>query len=56
MEAATARAKFEKTETAIKNESKEAEGSRDQLFSLMKTIEEKRGARSDIIHQQDHAY
>ena len=53
MEAATARAKFEKTETAIKNESKEAEGSRDQLFSLMKTIEEKRGARSDIIHQQD---
>ncbi len=53
MEAATARAKLEKTETAIKNESKEAEGSRDQLFSLMKTIEEKRGARSDIIHQQD---
>ncbi len=53
METATARAKFEKTETAIKNESKEAEGSRDQLFSLMKTIEEKRGARSDIIHQQD---
>ncbi|MEI6293616.1 MAG: chromosome segregation protein SMC [Methanomicrobiales archaeon] len=53
MEAATARAKLEKTETAIKNESKDAEGSRDQLFSLMKTIEEKRGARSDIIHQQD---
>lgn len=53
MEAATTRAKLEKTETAIQNESKEAEGSRDQLFSLMKTIEEKRGARSGIIHQQD---
>ena len=53
MESATARAKLEKTEIAIKNESKEAEGSRDQLFSLMKTIEEKRGARSGVIHQQD---
>ncbi len=53
MEVATARANLEKTEIAIKNESKEAEGSRDQLFSLMKTIEEKRGARSGIIHQQD---
>jgi chromosome segregation protein len=53
MEAASARGKFEKTEETIKNESKEAEGSRDQLFSLMKAIEEKKGARSDIIHQQD---
>jgi len=53
MEAASARGKFEKTEEAIKNESKEAEGSRDQLFSLMKTIEEKKGARSSVIHQQD---
>ena len=53
MEAATARAKLENIETAIRNESKEAEGSRDQLFSLMKAVEEKRGARSEIIHQQD---
>ena len=53
MEAASARGKFEKTEETIKNESKEAEGSRDQLFSLMKTIEEKKGARSSVIHQQD---
>ncbi|HVP94750.1 MAG TPA: chromosome segregation protein SMC [Methanoregulaceae archaeon] len=53
MEAASARGKFEKTEETIKNESKEAEGSRDRLFSLMKTIEEKKGARSSVIHQQD---
>ena len=53
MEAAAARGKFEKTEETIKNESKEAEGSRDQLFAFMKAIEEKKGARSDIIHQQD---
>jgi chromosome segregation protein len=53
MEVAAARTHLEKFETEIKQHSEDTEGARDQLFALMKEIEEKKGQRSGILHQQD---
>ncbi|NMB79731.1 MAG: chromosome segregation protein SMC [Methanomicrobiales archaeon] len=53
MEVATAKAQLEKIETEIKQHSEDTEGSRDRLFSLMQQVEEKKGQRSGILHQQD---
>src|SRR5208337_4332041 len=40
-------------EIEIKQYSEDTEGARDRLFALMKEIEEKKGLRSGILHQQD---
>ncbi|MDD1719814.1 MAG: chromosome segregation protein SMC [Methanoregulaceae archaeon] len=53
MEAATARAKIERSEQEIKRQSREAEGARDLLFARMKDLEEKRGERSAVLREQD---
>jgi len=53
MEVATAKAQLEKFETEIKQHSEDTEGARDKLFSLLKEVEEKKGQRSGILHQQD---
>jgi len=53
MEVATAKALAEKIETEIKAHSQDTEGARDRLFTLMKEVEEKKGERSGILHQQD---
>jgi chromosome segregation protein len=53
MEVAAARTLLEKFETEIKQHSEDTEGARDKLFALMKEIEEKKGQRSGILHQQD---
>jgi chromosome segregation protein len=53
MEIATSRAVLEKIETGIKQHSEDTEGARDQLFALLQEIEEKKGQRSGILHQQD---
>jgi chromosome segregation protein len=53
MEVASARTLLEKFETEIKQHSEDTEGARDRLFSLMKEIEEMKGQRSGILHQQD---
>ena len=44
------------TEERSRQESKrgeDTEGAREKLFSLLKEIEEKKGKRSEILHQQD---
>jgi chromosome segregation protein len=53
MEVATAKAVLEKLEIEIKQHSEDTEGSRDRLFALLKEMEEKKGQRSGILHQQD---
>jgi len=53
MEAATARAQVEKIGLEIQKESKDAEGARDELFAQMKETDEKKSARSEILHQKD---
>jgi len=53
MEVATARAVLEKVETEIKEHSKDTEGAREQLFALLREIEEKKGIRSALLHEQD---
>ncbi len=53
MEIATARALLEKIETEIRLHSEDTEGARDQFFALLQEAEEKKGQRSDILHQQD---
>jgi chromosome segregation protein len=53
MEIATAKAQLEKLGIEIKKHSEDTEGSRDRLFALLKEMEEKKGQRSGILHQQD---
>jgi len=53
MEAAAAKGQIAKFEAAIQNQSRDVEGARDELFSLMQSIEEKKGDRSTILHQKD---
>ncbi|HZK29812.1 MAG TPA: chromosome segregation protein SMC [Methanoregula sp.] len=53
MEIAGARAQLEKLETEMKQHGEDTEGAREKLFSLLKEIEEKKGQRSEILHQQD---
>lgn len=53
METATAKGQIEKFEGEIQNQSRDAEGARDELFSLMQAIEAKKADRSTILHQKD---
>ena len=53
MEIAGTRAQLEKLETEIKQHGEDTEGAREKLFALLKEIEEKKGQRSEILHQQD---
>jgi len=53
MEVAGARAQLEKFETEIRQHGEDTEGAREQLFALLKDIEEEKGRRSEILHQQD---
>jgi chromosome segregation protein len=53
MEVAAARTVLGKLETEIKAHSEDTEGAREKLFALMKEIEEQKGQRSGILHQQD---
>jgi len=53
MEVASAKAQLEKYETEIKQHGENNEGAREKLFSLIKDLEEKKGQRSEILHQQD---
>jgi len=53
MEVATFKAQLEKVETELKAHSEDTEGSREKLFALLKESEEKKGQRSEILHQQD---
>lgn len=53
MEAAAAKGQIAKLEAAIQNQSRDVEGARDELFSLMQSIEAKKGDRSTILHQKD---
>ena len=53
MEAAAAKGQIAKLEAAIQNQSRDIEGARDELFSLMQSIEAKKGDRSTILHQKD---
>jgi chromosome segregation protein len=53
MEVASAKAQLEKYETEIRQHGENNEGAREKLFSLIKELEEKKGQRSEILHQQD---
>ena len=53
METAAAKGQIEKLEAEIQNQSRDAEGARDELFSLMQAIEAKKADRSGILHQKD---
>jgi len=53
MEVAGAKAQLEKFETEIKQHGEDTEGARERLFALLKDLEEKKGQRSEILHQQD---
>lgn len=53
MEVAGARAQLEKFETEIRRHGEDTEGARERLFALLKDLEEKKGKRSEILHQQD---
>ena len=53
MELATAKAQLEKIDAEIRSHSEDTEGARDKLFSLLQEAEEKKGARSALLHQQD---
>jgi chromosome segregation protein len=53
MEIAEAKAQLEKLETGIRQHGEDTEGAREKLFSLLHDLEEKKGQRSGILHQQD---
>ena len=53
MEIAAARAHLEKFETEIRQHGEDTEGAREKLFALLHDLEEKKGQRSEILHQQD---
>jgi chromosome segregation protein len=53
MEIAGTRANLEKLESEIKKHGENTEGARESLFGLLKDLEEKKGQRSEILHQQD---
>jgi chromosome segregation protein len=53
MEIAAAKAQLEKFETGIRQHGEDTEGAREDLFSLLHDLEEKKGQRSGILHQQD---
>ena len=53
MEIAAAKAQLEKFETEIRQHGEDSEGAREKLFSLLHDLEEKKGQRSEILHQQD---
>jgi chromosome segregation protein len=53
MEIAGTRANLEKLESEIKKHGENTEGARESLFGLLKELEEKKGHRSEILHQQD---
>ena len=53
MEVATAKAVLEKIEIEIREHSEGTESARDALFAFLKDAEEKKGHRSEILHQQD---
>ena len=53
MEVAGAKAQLEKFEAEIRQHGEDTEGAREQLFTLLKDLEEKKGQRSEILHQQD---
>ncbi len=53
MEVATAKAVLGNLETEIRQHSEGTETAREQLFALLKDVEEKKGQRSGILHQQD---
>ncbi len=53
MELATMRAESDTVNTRLQKESNKIAGAKEDLFSLMERAEEKRGVRSDLLHQQD---
>jgi len=53
MEVATAKAQLEKVENEIRQHSEDTEGAREKLFALLQKAEEKKGARSALLHEQD---
>lgn len=53
MEAATVRAQVEKLELQITRESKDTEGARERLFSVLREVEERKADRSAILREQD---
>lgn len=53
MEIAAAKAQLEKFETGIRQHGEDNEGAREKLFTLLHDLEEKKGQRSEILHQQD---
>ncbi len=53
MEVAGAKAQLEKFETEIRQHGEDTEGARERLFAFLKDLEEKKGQRSEILHQQD---
>jgi chromosome segregation protein len=53
MEVAGTKAQLEKLEIEIRQHGEDTEGSREQLFALLKDLEEEKGRRSEILHQQD---
>lgn len=53
MEIAEKKAVAETVERKLQAESAHMEGAKDTLFSLMQQLEEERGRRADLIHQQD---
>ncbi len=53
MEAAAAKGQIGKLEAEIEAQSRDAEGARDELLSLMQNIEAKKTDRSAILHQKD---
>jgi len=53
MEVATAKAHLEKVENEIRQHSEDTEGAREKLFALLQQVEERKGARSALLHEQD---
>jgi chromosome segregation protein len=53
MEAATVRSKVERLNTELSDKSRKGEGARDQLFALMRLLEEKKGERAAVLREMD---
>lgn len=53
MELAAAKAIAEKSEKDLSHHSKEIEGAKESLFRLMEQIDEQKGKRADLLHEQD---
>ena len=53
MEAATVRSKIERLNSELSDKSRKGEGARDQLFALMRLLEEKKGERSGVLREMD---